>query len=137
MNYTDENRGRIQHRERARQIIDFSGIRYGNITPTDIDGFFEYHNEVFVFCEMKLVGAELPDGQRMAIERLVDRCDSNEKHAVAFVCEHTVENPEEDVIAAETIVKTIYYKSGWHTPEGKHKLKCWIDSFLTFAKVVS
>lgn len=35
MNYTDDNRGAIQFRERRKQIIDFSGLRVGNITPTD------------------------------------------------------------------------------------------------------
>lgn len=136
MNYTDENRGTIQHRERARQIIDFSGIRYGNITPTDIDGFFEYHNRVFVFCEMKLTGAQLPDGQRMAIERLVDNLDYAGKHVVAFVCDHDVEETAQDVVAAETIVRTIYYHGRWHLPTHEKTLKWWIDSFLNFAKGV-
>jgi len=41
MLYTDDNRGTIQNRERARQIIDFHGLRIRNITPTDIDGFIK------------------------------------------------------------------------------------------------
>lgn len=136
MNYTDENRGVIQHRERAKQIIDFSGIRYKNITPTDIDGFFEYHNRIFVFCEMKLVGAEMPDGQRMALERLVDNLDYAGKHAVAFVCEHNVEDAKKDVKAAETIAKNVYYHGRWHPSTFDETLKWWIDSFVNFAKGV-
>lgn len=49
MNYTNENRGKIQNEEFARRIIDFSGMRYGNITPTDIDGVIEYHDTRVVF----------------------------------------------------------------------------------------
>jgi hypothetical protein len=62
MNYDSLNRGKIQYRERARQIIDFSGIRYDNITPTDIDGFFEKADKAFVFYEYKLEGCEMPHG---------------------------------------------------------------------------
>jgi len=40
-------RGKIEHRDRARQIRDFSNLRYGNITPTDIDGLIEYQNKCF------------------------------------------------------------------------------------------
>jgi len=41
-------RGVIRNKQYARQIRDFSGIAVRNITPTDIDGFFEMKNEVFV-----------------------------------------------------------------------------------------
>ena len=50
MIYNEENRGTIQNRERARQIIDFHGLRLdGKITPTDSDGEIEYHDKAWVF----------------------------------------------------------------------------------------
>ena len=63
----------IQNRSRARQIIDFSGIKYGNITPTDIDGGFEKQNEVFVFFEMKYGDAEMPTGAYRGTEGTTQR----------------------------------------------------------------
>ena len=71
MLYDDDNRGSIQFPDRARQLIDFSGLRYNKITPTDIDGFIEYHDEAIVFMEFKYGNAELPYGQKLALERLL------------------------------------------------------------------
>ena len=48
MEYTNENRGYFQHPERAKQNICFEGIKYGNITPTDIDGCIDYKNKATI-----------------------------------------------------------------------------------------
>lgn len=116
MNYTDGNRGVIQNRERASQIIDYSNIRYGLITPTDIDGFFEWHNKIFVFYEMKLNGATMPRGQRVALQRLVDGLRNAGKFPVLFLCEHNVNDCSCDIVAANTIVKSIYLGNGLEKP---------------------
>lgn len=67
-------RGKIRNREFATQIRDFSGLRYGKITPTDIDGFLDFGNKLFVFIESKYGTGRLPYGQRLALERLCDAC---------------------------------------------------------------
>ena len=72
MNYTDDNRGAIQFRERRKQIIDFSGLRVGNITPTDCDGLIEYHNKAYILFEIKHRDAKVPEGQLKALVRSVD-----------------------------------------------------------------
>lgn len=131
MMYTDENRGTIQNRERARQIIDFSGLRYGNITPTDVDGMMDYHNKAWIIVEMKLDGAEMPFGQQLAIERLVDDL-SSVKESCGILCVHDIENPQEDIMAAETIVTQIYYKGKWEQPGTRHSLKQYCDEFIRF-----
>jgi len=46
-------RGVIKYRGRARQIIDFRGLTYGNITPTDIDGLIEYKDKCILLIEIK------------------------------------------------------------------------------------
>ena len=114
MKYDDSNRGKIQNRERARQIIDFSGLRYNNITPTDLDGFFEKGNRVFVFYEYKLPGAEMPHGQKMAMMRLVDGLTKAGKLAALFLCRHNEYNPLSDVKAAQATVEAIYWSKNWH-----------------------
>ena len=45
-------RGVIHNRERGAQIRDYSGLRFGNITPTDIDGFMDFGGRVFVVFEL-------------------------------------------------------------------------------------
>ena len=46
-------RGAIMHAERAKQLNDFNGLQYGNITPTDIDGVIDYKDRAMVFLEIK------------------------------------------------------------------------------------
>lgn len=37
-----EERGVYKHPARARRLLLFDGMQYGNITPTDIDATIEY-----------------------------------------------------------------------------------------------
>lgn len=134
MNYTDENRGKIQNKERARQIIDFSGIRYERITPTDLDGFFEWHDKIFVFYEMKLNGATMPHGQRLALERLVDGLRKAGKFPVLFLCEHNVNDCSQDIVASNTVVKSIYLGDGLTRPGHGLTAKQATDIWIKWAK---
>lgn len=131
MLYTDSNRGTIQNRERARQIIDFHGLRIRNITPTDIDGFIEYQDKAMIFLEFKYLDADLPYGQQLALVRLIDNIDKAGKEAVLFVCEHNITNCDKDVIAENAIVRSFYYKKRWYNGLGK-TVKEKIISFLNF-----
>lgn len=131
MLYTDSNRGTIQNRERARQIIDFHGLRIRNITPTDIDGFIEYQDKAMIFLEFKYLDADLPYGQQLALVRLIDNIDKAGKEAVLFVCEHNITNCDKDVIAENAIVRSFYYKKRWYNGFGK-TVKEKIISFLNF-----
>jgi hypothetical protein len=114
MLYDDENRGKIQLRNRARQIIDFSGIRFKNITPTDIDGLIEYKNIAYVLMEFKHREAEMPQGQSLALARMVDDFDRQGKYATLLVCEHYVDDPKADIIARDTNVRRYYYRGKWY-----------------------
>lgn len=134
MFYDDANRGVIQNRERARQIIDFSGLRYGNITPTDIDGCIEYQDKGVAFIEIKHRDATMPKGQELALTRLVDNNSTAGKRAVLFVCEHDVDNCEMNIIASRTIVRDIYCNTKWVDGEGRTLKECmdifikWVDA---------
>lgn len=133
MNYTDENRGHFQNIHRAKQVIEFSDLQYGNITPTDIDGFFERHDKTFVFFELKKRGAELPSGQKLALTRLVDNLRRCGKKSVLFVAVHDVDNCDENVVAAKAEVTDIYYDWKWHRMRGK-TLKEMSDRFIRWAE---
>ena len=124
-----DNRGTIQHRERARQIISFNGMRYDNGTPTDVDGLFEWRNKAFIFYEFKMRGVEMPEGQRKALERVIDALGAADKKAVLFLCSHDVENPHDDVVAADAAVERIYYKGKWSDGHG-WTAKDWTNSFM-------
>lgn len=135
MIYTDDNRGTIQNRDAAKQIIDFHDIRYdNNITPTDIDGFFEINDRIFVFFEFKYQNGKLPYGQRLALERLASALEDAGKHAIVFQCEHNTQC-QNDVVAANAVVKQVYYKKQWFPiKHSNNRLKELCDSFIEKCK---
>ena len=122
MNYTNANRGVIQFRDRARQIINFKDIRLGNITPTDCDGEIEFQNKAWVFIEIKYRDAQLPHGQKLALERKVDDMNRAQKSAICFVAEHYIDDTSVDIDAANCIVREFYHRSKWHFVRDKNYL---------------
>ena len=120
----------IKNRGRASQIIDFTGITYGKISPTDIDGLIEYHDKAVILFEMKYENAVMPWGQQTALERICDDIRHAGKESVVFICSHSVWNYHEDVKAAETIVKAVYWHGKWRgITEGK-TLNEWVTKYL-------
>jgi len=122
------DRGKIRNREQAQQIRDFSGLRWGTITPTDIDGYFEMNNELFVFVEIKFAGRELPYGQKLALERLVDIIPKDKK-AILIVAGHN-ENTCTDIDAANCQVMRYRYAANWYLPKEEKTLKQFLDTFI-------
>ena len=124
------DRGKIIHRERAKQINDFSGLRFDNITPTDIDGIIEYKGKKYIIIELKLVGAEeLPFGQKLALERMCDDFVSAGKEAVVLVGVHDTK-PEEDVDVASCDVVLVRRNKKWRPPKMKINIRQAIERFI-------
>lgn len=106
-------RGVIRNRQHATQIRDFSGMRFGNITPTDIDGFMEFGDRTFIFMESKFGNSELLLGQRLALERLCDACHAAGKASLLLVLQHHTIG---DIAFASTQVTRYRYARRWHQP---------------------
>lgn len=104
------DRGVFRSREYARQLVVFDGLRYGNITPTDIDGVIEYRNVGYILFEVKHGASSLPEGQRIALERM---CDDLGRQKLAFlvVASHTSHG---DIRLMECTVERYRHKAGWH-----------------------
>ena len=111
----DELRGQILNREFGSQIRDFKGLRWGNITPTDLDIFIEFKNVLFVLAELKYGEAHLPYGQKLALERITDSLQKTGE-SFLFVCKHD-NRPPKDIIASESIVSSFYWRKEWHNPK--------------------
>lgn len=124
----DDQRGVIRNRQYATQVRDFSGLRYGNITPTDGDLEIEYHNKCWVFGELKHKDAPLPPGQQLAFER---KCDdmSNVKPTIFIVASH---NTNGDIDVANTTVVKYRYHRQWHIPKRATTTKQLVDWFLAW-----
>ena len=134
MIYSDDNRGKIQNRQYAKQLVDFSGVRYGNITPTDIDGLIEYKDKCFVIYEFKHKNAELPYGQRLALERLANAVSKSGKEVVVFICSHDSDSASSDIYAADTRVVETFYDGKWQHRNGTKTAKESTDSFFEWIK---
>lgn len=123
----------VQYPERLGQIVSFDGLQYGSITPTDIDGLIEYKNKAYAFIELKYKDAEMPYGQQLALERMVDDFTRVGKVATVFLCEHYVTDTNEEIIASESIVRSCYYRGNW-VDDGERTLKERLDSFIAYAE---
>lgn len=130
-------KSRILNPKRMKQLIDFSGLELdGGIYPTDIDGFIEYHDSEYILIEVKHAKAQVPYGQRLALQRAVDDFTTSGKDAVAIVCEHHVDDVSENVVAAKCNVREIYYgkEHCWRPPDEPMNVRQAIDSFQLHVK---
>ncbi len=113
---TEALRGTITNRARFIQAIKFDGMKFGRITPTDIDAAIEFDNRLFIFIEAKFVGREILTGQRMFLERLANNTnDPPNKYAISIVAEHCIPS-DQDVILSDAIVRTYWRDGEWRKP---------------------
>ncbi len=119
-------RGTIKNRERARQLVDFHELRWGKITPTDLDGFLDFGDKVFVFIEYKYEDADMGYGQETAFKRLVG---ATRKPCILIHATHSQHDPDKDIDGANATVVRTYWK-GQRYPDGKRTVKQVIDCFL-------
>ena len=103
----------IKYPERAKQAIDYGGIRVNNILPTDIDGIIEYKDKGYILIEMKHRDTGVPLGQKIALERMVDDFRRAGKIAFIIVCSHDVDDCNEVIRAENTVVTNAYYDYRW------------------------
>jgi hypothetical protein len=123
----DEDRGKIRNREYAQQLKDFSGLRFGKITPTDIDGFMDFGNKVFVFIETKHGDAPLPVGQKLALERLCDASMDAKKASVVLVAHHQTLG---DIDVASLPVDLLRMNKKWRKPKKEMTVREAVEQFL-------
>lgn len=124
----------IGNPERAHQFLNFQGLEFGQISPTDIDGLIEYKGNYIIY-EFKYQNKGMPPAQKFAFQHLVDALERARKNAVLFLCSHNVGDPREDVKAADAEVTAVYYHGRWHTITGK-TVKDMTQRFLAFAGVL-
>lgn len=124
----DEIRGKIRNRDYAAQIRDFSGLKFGKITPTDIDGLIEYQDKGFVFIEAKYGTANLPYGQELALVRLCDVIQQN-RPSLLIIARHYSKG---DIDFAQMVVEKFRYRGIWHKEDKEITVKNLTDRFLNY-----
>jgi hypothetical protein len=127
-------RGDLHSPARARQLHDFSGLAYGAITPTDVDGLIEYRDKAVALFELKYHGQALLQGQSLALTRMVDNLERAGKRAILLVVDHEEHNVLVKVNAAICLVRCGYTKGRWHTPSKPTTLRAALDFFILGTK---
>ena len=108
--------GVIRHRTRSLQVNDFRNLRYGKITPTDIDGALEFNGKLFIFIEAKFIGTPIGRGQELFLERITDSLTFNPQHfAYAIIADHHHPS-DEDVDFSNMTERTIRQNGRWKPP---------------------
>ena len=110
---------------REKQLVSYRNLRWGNITPTDIDGFLDFQNKVFVYIEYKYKDTPLEGGQELAFRRAVD---ASPKPCILIHATHNCP-PEQDIDGAAAIAVRVYWKGRWWL-DGERTVKQVIDYFL-------
>ena len=106
----------IRNHDYLRQVVDFSGLRYGRSHPMDLDGLVEFGGRLFVFFELKFGAKEVPFGQRLALDHIVDAIHNPQagRYAVCFIAQHCSTG---DIDAAKAQVIEYRWNGQWHSPK--------------------
>lgn len=99
--------GVIRNKERMRQLISFRNLKFGDCAPTDVDMLMDCKGMAWVIGDLKYRGAACETGQRLCLERFVENSTAYGKPAYAIIADHYVDDPNEDVDAADAIVREI------------------------------
>jgi len=125
----------IKSRHRAKQLISFEGIEYGErLWPTDIDALIEWHDKAWLIFEVKIWDKDVPYGQKLALERFVKDASRAGKEAIAVVVEHHLTNPDEDVTLADCTVREIFVSGEhrWRPTSEPMTAQELADSYITY-----
>ena len=115
----------IKNREYAGQLKDFSGLQEGKLYPTDIDGFIDFSDRLFIFIECKFINSHLKTGQRLALERLCNATHNPPKrHSIVLITHHESKG---DIDLSNSVVTNYFWEREWRTCEPEN-LKTVIDN---------
>lgn len=129
-------KSKILNPKRMKQLIDFKGLELDNgIYTTDIDGLIEYHDSEYIILEVKHNKAKVPWGQRLALQRMVDDFTKAGKKAVAIVCEHSVDDTNNPVVATVCNVRELYYggEKRRRPPDSPMTVRQAVNNFRKYA----
>lgn len=128
--------GMIKWPERMAQNKDYSNLVLNGFTPTDVDFAYDVRGDVFIFGELKAVGAPLPEGQRRLLMALLLLCLEAGKRCVFLVAEHDTA-PGQSIDVGNLIVTQSEHTEDDKIASGKYvgrKVNEACEEFLDDAK---
>lgn len=122
------------YRNRAKQLINFDTLSSGKMHPTDIDAIIEYKNKAYILMEYKFKGRTVDLGQRLCLERMTNDFHKAGKKAVAIICEHEVEDTNQDVDAGGATIRALYTNQ-WLMPTRRITVAEFVEGYLKDYKI--
>jgi len=126
----DRPRGVVRSVARATQHIDYSGLRWDKITPSNIDGVLDFSGRLFVFLEFKTVGAPMAFGQRLLFSNLHRAMARNGVACAVLLAEHVTLDPKSAIGASEALVVEILDGPQWRAPLRSVTVREAVESYL-------
>ena len=126
----ERKRGQIFDQSRYSQKFDFSNLRFGKSTPSDLDFVRDIRGQARVPGEFKSGSTQLPFGQLLSFERLLKSCHESHISTLGFVARHD-SHPDEIVFADECLVSEFWLNphDGWQRISGNRRLGEFIQSW--------
>lgn len=126
----------INNEKIVSQIKEFQGLRWEKIGPTDIDAFIDFGDRAFFIIELKYKDSDVKYGQKKALERLCDACQTAYRDSIVILATHD-SSVGEKIICADAIVKEVRYKGEWFPPLRKYTVKELVESYLSKSRYLS
>ena len=124
-------RGVYRNMADGKQIVSFEGLVYGNKSPTDIDGVFEYDNKAWIVYEVKRKGVQIRYGQKLALERMINDLSATGKYCIAVIAEHEVYDKSKPIPLLNCRVREYKLNNKpWRQPEFEHTGKEVTDGII-------
>lgn len=100
----------IRNIGQVKQAINFSGLEYAAIHPSDIDAVIEIDDRYIILMEVKRQGNTIPVGQRLLLERIADKFE----YGWVLYIEHHNYNSDEAIDLMNAVVAQVYFRKKWY-----------------------
>jgi len=97
----------IRNRKKVAVPVDFN-ISNGTIGGCDIDFVLEFNNELLILVEFKEKGVEIPTGQRLMLERVINAWRDSGKKGVVIRADYTELTKDGFITMTNTVVGKVY-----------------------------
>ena len=119
----------LKNREQFDQIVSFDSMTFGKLSPTDFDGFLEFNDKVFIIIETKYQDAQMPLGQRLALERICDAIYESGRISTVMVTSHNTPK-DENIDLGNTTLTKIRWQKKWVVIKSGEKLNFAIKKLI-------
>ena len=127
--------------EKFNQPVLFDGMKYNTngtvLTPiSDLDAITDCCGHAWIIFESKLAGSPITRGQKILLENIINDLSKADKPAAAFLCYHSIKDPDKPIYLKDSIVAAVYsVGKGWQIAGRDYKTKFTVkeltDIFLS------